>query len=97
MVVEVIDMYKMERVKVEAGFLQIYNHSVVLATKVEIEASMPKIASRQQHHSNIQSMTPKEDYQINIAIPFLDHVVIPIPINSSNCYFLAWSHIIHPL
>ena len=76
MVAEVIDTYKMERVNVEAGFSQIYNHSVVLATKVGTEASMPRIASRQQHRSNIQSVSPKEYYRLNIAIPFLDHVVM---------------------
>ena len=76
MVAEVIDMYKMERVNVEAGFLQIYNHSVVLAAKVGIEASMPRIASKQQHCSNIQSVSSKEYYEINIAIPFIDHFVM---------------------
>ena len=68
----VIIMYKIEWVTVEAGFSQIYNHRVVLAIKVGTEASVPRIASRQQHRSNIQSVSPKEYYWLNIALSPLD-------------------------
>lgn len=66
----------MERVNVDAGVSQISDHSVELATKVGTEASMPRIASRHQHHSNIQSVSPKEYYRLNITIPFLYHIVM---------------------
>ena len=36
---------------------------------------MPRIAVRQLHRGNIQAESRKEYYQLNMAIPFLDHVV----------------------
>ena len=75
MIAEVIETFKAEWHNIEVGFSQIYDHSVILATKVGTEPAMPRIAVRQLHCGNIQAESPKEYYQLNMAIPFLDHVV----------------------
>ena len=59
MIAEVVETFKAEQCNIEVGFSQIYDHSVVLATKVETEPSMPRIAVRQLHRSNIQVESPK--------------------------------------
>ena len=36
---------------------------------------MPRISSRQQHRSNAAATTPCKYFQINVAIPLLDHII----------------------
>ena len=39
---------------------------------------MPRIAARQQNRSNIPAASVQEYFQRNVAIPFLDHIIISI-------------------
>lgn len=46
-------MYKEERGKVVEGFQTIYDHSVRMANNVGVVPSIPRLAGRQKHHSNV--------------------------------------------
>ena len=59
MIAEVVETLNAEQCNIEVKFSQMYDHSVVLAMTVETEPSMPRIAVRQLHCSNIQEESPK--------------------------------------
>ena len=46
-----------------------------MAVNVGTEPCQPRTVKRQQHRSNIQVDAVFDHYKINIAIPFLDHVI----------------------
>lgn len=53
---------------------RIYAHSCRLAERCGITPSMPRICSRQQHHSNIQcDAGAKEYFRVSVLVPFLDY------------------------
>lgn len=76
MVTEVASIYQVERNNVDSSFAPIYAQSVRMAERVESTIGMPRIASRQQHRSNTEASSPCEYFQRNIAIPFLDHIIM---------------------
>ena len=53
MIKDVSSTYKEEHKNVDQGFSHIYAHSVTMAEKVGATVGMPRIASRQQHRSNL--------------------------------------------
>ena len=74
MIEDIRAVYKHEREDVDKGFKLIYDQSHRMAEKVGTTPSMPRVAIRQQHRSNIVSLSPLDYYQKNVAIPFLDHI-----------------------
>ena len=78
MIAEVATTYKDERNNVDTSFHLIYTQGGILAEKVGTAVGMPRITSRQQHRSNIGASSAKEYFQINIAIPLLDHIIMCI-------------------
>ena len=49
-----------------------------MAEKVGAVVSMPRIALRQGHRSNIEASSACEYFQRNVAIPILDHIIMGI-------------------
>lgn len=49
-----------------------------MAEKVGAVITMPRIASRQQHKSNVEASSCCEYFQRNVAIPILDHIIMSI-------------------
>ena len=75
MIEDIRKVYKNERDNVDGGFQIIYDQAVRMADKVGCIVSAPRTVGRQQHRSNVSSITPIEHYKRNVAIPFLDHVL----------------------
>ena len=46
-----------------------------MAEKVGIVATAPRTTGRQLHRANAPAVDPKEYYQVNVAVPFLDHII----------------------
>ena len=78
MISENVRTYNSERANVESSFSQIYKVSSDMAIKVGSTIAMPRIAARQQNRSNIPAASVQEYLQRNVAIPFLDHIIISI-------------------
>ena len=78
MISEIVRTYNSERANVESSFSQIYKVSSDMAKKVGSTVAMPRIAARQQNCSNIPAASVQEYFQRNVAIPFLDHIIISI-------------------
>ena len=53
----------------------VYDEVLHLSECVGVQESSPRLASRQQHRSNIPSGTVKEYYKLNLTIPLLDHII----------------------
>ena len=54
---------------------RIYDQSMTIAQSVDVEESMPRLASRQQHRQNIQAPNSSEYFRLNLTIPLLDHLI----------------------
>lgn len=60
MISEVASTYKHEHTDVDTNLSLIFAHSVHMAEKVGAAVVIPRIASRQQHHSNTEALSPQE-------------------------------------
>ena len=56
----------------------VYDEVLQLSQLVGVQESSPRLASRQQHRSNIPSDTVKEYYKLSITIPLLDHIILEL-------------------
>ena len=59
----------------DSSFRSIYEQALRMTEKVGTEPCQPRTVKRQQHRSSIQDNAMFDHYKINIAIPFLDHVI----------------------
>ncbi|PFX11763.1 52 kDa repressor of the inhibitor of the protein kinase [Stylophora pistillata] len=46
-----------------------------LADKIGATFSVPRITGRQEHRNNAPSVNPQSHYRVNVAIPFIDHLL----------------------
>ena len=76
MVDEVKSVYKELRETIIDDFNQIYEQAVRMAAQVNVEPTQPRAAGRQKHRENVPAEGVKEYYLRNMAIPFLDHVIL---------------------
>lgn len=77
MVDEVKNIYKELRETIEDDFNQIYKQTIRMAAQVDVQpTSQPRVAGRQTHRENVPAETVKDYYRRNMAIPFLDHVIL---------------------
>ena len=49
-----------------------------MAAKVGVVQTAPRVATRQRHRANAPAPTAKEYYRINVAAPFLDHIILQL-------------------
>ena len=50
--------------------------AMAMAAKVGVAPRAPRVAARQRHRANAPAPTAKEYYRINVATPFLSHLVV---------------------
>ena len=46
-----------------------------MATAVNVQPSKPRSCARQRHRPNADAETIEDWYRINVAVPFLDHII----------------------
>ena len=68
-----------------------------MAEKVGTAAEMPRLTSRQQHRSNAEAQTPRENFQRNVSIPLLDHNHYQVTRRAvfafgKSCHITTWPH-----
>lgn len=76
MVSEVSRTYKDECKDVDASFSLIFAQSTRMAEKVGAAVVMLRITSWQKHCSNAEALSPQEYFKRNVAIPFLDRIIM---------------------
>ena len=63
------------RCNVDAYHARLYSQAKTMAQSVGIDESMPRLASRQQHRSNVPARDCSAYYRLNLTIPLLDHLI----------------------
>ena len=65
-----------------------YEEALALASLVDVDESVPRFASRQQHRKNIPSDNAKDYYKRTLTIQMLDFVITEL----NSCFDAASSH-----
>ena len=91
MISEVTTTYKETRNGIDASFSHVFAQGETMAKKVGSQISMPRIVSRQTHRSNAEATCPLEYFKRNVAIPFLDHIIMCIEQQFSESAMIATS------
>ena len=71
----VLTYYKFIRNNVDSEFHKVYAHAERMATSVDTEPCKPRSCARQTNRPNVATLTVEEWYKVNVAIPFLDHII----------------------
>ena len=78
MVEDVRTTYTKLREQFDTSFGHVFEHAVRMAQAVHVEPSMPRITSLQKNRSNTPAETSQEYYRRNLAIPFVDHIIVQL-------------------
>lgn len=84
MIQDVKDIYTSLRDNMDETFRTIYSHAVRVADKVGVEPSKPRNSARQCHRVNTPADNVEQHYLRNVAIPFLDFVIIELDTQFSD-------------
>jgi hypothetical protein len=76
MVDEVKTVYNELRETIDEDFGKIYEQAVRMAAQIDVQPAKPRAAGRQQHRANAPAESVQGYFLRNMAIPFLDHVII---------------------
>ena len=52
-----------------------FEDASILADKIGATVSVPRITGRQEHRNNAPSVNPESHYRVNVAIPFIEHLL----------------------
>ena len=55
-----------------------YEKAMAMAAKVGVAPTAPRVAGRQRHRAYAPAPTAKEYYRMNMAAPFLDHIILQL-------------------
>ena len=72
---EIKSFYKEVRKNITDEFHKVYQQSKRMAATVNVEPSKPRSCARQRHRPNADAETIEDWYRVNVAIPFLDHII----------------------
>ena len=67
--------YRDLRLDMDQQFTKVFQQAVRLAVSLGIEPSKPRNCGRQQHRANAEATTVEAWYRVNVAIPFVDHLI----------------------
>ena len=71
---------------VDESFAGVFEKAVELAEVIGVEPTKPRVAKRQTERSNNPSTTVEEHYRVNLAIPFIDHILENIDTKFDGSY-----------
>ena len=78
MVSSVLKSYQDMRADMDEMNDDAYEKAMAMAAKVGVVPTAPIVAGRQRHRTNAPAPTAKEYYRINVAAPFLDHIILQL-------------------
>ena len=93
---EVKHYYEEIRKNISVQFHVIYQQAERMASKVNATVLKPRNCRKQYHRPNADMENVEDWYRVNVAIPFLDHI-ITIFTFSSNCYQVIWNNTIYSM
>lgn len=72
---ELLKIMEMHRSDSTHFFKGIMESVADVATKLDLEITIPRLSSRQSHRPNYPSATPEEFYRVAVYLPYLDSVI----------------------
>ena len=79
-----IKIFYSEMGKNSEHFHKISEQSERMAAAVDVQPSKPRSCARQRHRPNVEAETIEDWYKVNIAIPFLEHIIQEISQTASK-------------
>ena len=87
-VMDVRAVYVDIRTNMDESFAGVFEKAVEVAEDIRVEPSKPRVAKRKTERSNNPSTTVEEHCRVNLAIPFIDHILENIDTNFDGLYLL---------
>ena len=78
MVSSVLKSYQDMRADMDEMCDNAYEKAMAMAAKVGVAPTAPRVPGRQRHRANAPAPTAKKYYRINVAAPFLDHIILQL-------------------
>lgn len=75
---EIKHFYKKIRETIQEDFIKIYKQAERMGAAVNVEPSKPRTCIRQRNRPNAEAETVEEWYRVNVAVPFLDHIIVEL-------------------
>ena len=72
---EIKEFYREMRKNAVNEFQKVYQQCERMAAKIDIQPSKPRNCARQRHRPNADAENTESWYRINVAIPFMDHIL----------------------
>ena len=72
---EVKRFYRKLRDTIQENFSKVYQQAERMGVSVNVEPSKPRTCIRQRNRPNAEAETTEEWYRVNVAVPFLDHII----------------------
>jgi hypothetical protein len=93
---DVQSYYKVIRENIDSEFHKIYSQAERMAVAVNVQPSKPRSCGRQMNRPNVVTTTVEQWYKVNVAIPFVDHIITdlesrfsPLAKRASSLLFLV--------
>ena len=79
---EIKEFYREMRRNAANEFQKVYKQCERMAATVDVQPSKPRNCARQRHRPNADVETTESWYRVNVAIPFMDHILLERHLNS---------------
>ena len=76
----VITTIKGARSRVDTFHALVYDQVLLLSQSIDVEETVPRLASRQQHRQNIPADNSRDYYKRTLTIPMLDHLICELDV-----------------
>jgi len=78
MVSSVLKSYQEMGADMDEMYDDAHEKIMAMAAKVRVAPRAPRVAARQRYRANTPVPTTEEYYRINVAAPFLDHIILQL-------------------
>lgn len=75
---DIKSFYKSLRKNIKSEFRKVYQQAERMSASVKVVPSKPRSCSRQSHRPNATAESVEDWFRINVAIPFLDHIIMEL-------------------
>ena len=75
---EVKQFYKETRKSIDLEFHKMYLQAERMGVAVNVQPSKPRSCVHQRHRPNTDADTIEEWYKVNVALPFMDHIIVEL-------------------
>ena len=86
---EVKQFYKELRENITVEFHSVFQQAERMGVAVNVEPTKPRTCARQMHRPNADAESVEDWYRVNVAIPFIDHIITELESQFSSLTLTA--------